>query len=121
MAQGKFNGVSDEVWAIISQSLPNNDTYVGKKGGMPPCDFRRVINSIFWVCITGSGWCQVPENETFAPKTTANRWMTRWGQDKTLENLARSMTQIADLNNMIDWKKAFVDGSFSPGTGRRWR
>lgn len=115
MGIGRFEGVSDIQWDLMQRYLPKNEGYAGPTGGMPPCDFRRVMNSILWVCITGAGWCQLPREPQFAPKTTAHRWLKRWSEDGTLERLAQAMIQTAELNQHITWQRAHVDGSFFPG------
>lgn len=119
MGQGRFEGVSDKEWGVIKDFLPSNEGYVGKKGGKPPQDFRKIFNTILWVNITGAAWCHVPKGAQFAPRSTAHRWLKRWAEDGTWEGLAGHVVAAAGLNRLIDWRKAFIDGSFFPGQGRR--
>ena len=122
MAQGRFKGLSDAQWEVIRGFLPYQEwNYVGPNGGRQPKSFRAVFNSIFWILITGAKWADLPQQEGFAPRTTAHRWFREWSHDGTLQKLADQMVAMADLAEMITWEKCYIDGSFSPreGWGRR--
>lgn len=115
---GRFEGMSDEVWAVFEGLLPPLPVKRGR--GMPPAPFRCVINSILYILITGSRWCDIPKDpEVFASKSSSHRWLMRWQADGTLHKIERGMIAMADLCGQIDWDRASVDGSFSPWQGRR--
>lgn len=42
----------------------------------------------------------------------------RWIKDATWERIKASLLGAAELAGKIDWTRASVDGSFSPGEGR---
>jgi transposase len=115
---GRFNGLSDGAWEILSELLPPEPEKRGK--GMPHADFRKVLNTIFYILITGCRWCDIPENrKIFASKSSSHRWLVIWQEEEVLDKIRRSIIELADLNGLIDWSKSAVDGSFSPWQGRR--
>ena len=87
---------------------------------MPHASFRCVLNSILYILITGSRWCDLPNDpKVFASKSSSHRWLMRWQEDGTLARLERGMVAMADLAGEIDWSRASIDGSFSLRQGRR--
>lgn len=116
---GKFEGLSDAAWEVLEKLLPARPEKRGK--GMPPAPFRKVLNTIFYVLITGSRWCDIPEGEAWGKRSSSHRWLKQWELDGTWQNLTKGVLALADLQRKIDWSKGAVDGSFSPGKGRRPR
>ena len=115
---GRFEGMSDDVWAVFEGLLPPPPVKRGR--GFPHAPFRLVLNSILYVLITGSRWCDIPKApDVFASKSSAHRWLVRWQEDGTLHKIERGMVAMADLCGQIDWKRASVDGSFCLWQGRR--
>ena len=115
---GRFEGMSDGAWDIFKNLLPPEPLRRGR--GMPHAPFRCVLNSILYILITGSRWCDLPNNpEVFASKSSSHRWLIRWQEDGTLAKIERAMVAMADLAGEIDWSRAVIDGSFSLGQGRR--
>ena len=115
---GRFEGVRDAAWAMLSGLLPPAPEKRGR--GMPAAPFRSVINSILYVLITGCRWCNLPLGRAeFASKSSSHRWLTRWQDDGTLDKLYRGIIALADLSGKIEWSRVSVDGSFSPRERRR--
>ena len=115
---GRFEGLSDAQWFVLEKLLPPRPQRRGK--GMPHAPFRCVLNSIFYILITGSRWCDLPEDrEVFAHRSSAHRWLMRWAEDGTFDRLCEGMISMADLNDQIDWSRSSVDGSFSLRQRRR--
>ena len=111
---GRFEGISDTQWEVLEGLLPPEPNKRGR--GMPHTPFRYVMNSILYILITGARWCDLPDNRAvFASKSSAHRWLIRWQKDGTFERMERSIIALADLAGKIDWSRASVDGSFSPG------
>ncbi|MGI0014834.1 MAG: transposase, partial [Nitrososphaera sp.] len=55
---GRFEGLSDLEWRLCEDVFP---PALQKRGrGMPPVSFRKVLNSLLYVLITGCRWCEVP-------------------------------------------------------------
>ena len=115
---GRFEGISDEQWEVLERLLPPEPIKRGK--GMPHAPFRCVMNSILYILITGSRWCDLPDKrEVFASKSSSHRWLIRWQENGTLERIERGIIAMADLSGQIDWSRSSVDGSFSLGQRRR--
>ena len=55
----------------------------------------------------------------FAACSSAHRWLKRWQEDGTLEQLQSRVLGIAQNQGMINWNYGAIDGSFSPW--KRWR
>ena len=64
--------------------------------------------------ITGCRWCDVPQGEQWASKSSAHRWLKRWYEDGTLLKLKGRILAVAEERGMIDCSLGAVDGSFSP-------
>lgn len=109
---GKFTGVTDQQWAVIEKFLPVDPPKRGK--GMPHATWRAVFNTIAYVTITGCRWCDVPVGPQWGKRTTSHRWLGRWQEDGTWDNLRAHLLGVAALAEEIDWSRASVDGSFSP-------
>lgn len=113
---GRFTGLSDLEWELFAKIF---ETPGKKRGrGMPPSPFRKVINTLLYILITGCRWCDIPKEESFAPKSSSHRWLKRWSEDGTLEKLQGRILGIAEERGMICWQYGAVDGSFSPWQGR---
>jgi len=114
---GKFEGLSDSAWLVLEKLLPSKPAKRGK--GMPSAPFRCVLNTIFYVLITGCRWCDIPEGQCWAKRSSSHRWLKRWEEDGTWENITKGILAFADLSGQIDWSRGAIDGSFSPRAGRR--
>lgn len=109
---GRFEGLSDEQWQMLEPLFPEQPKVRGR--GQPAKNRRLVLNSILWILITGSRWCDLPDGEQFAKRSTAHRWMLTWQQDGTLYKIKQGMLSLAEVAGQIDWSAASVDASFSP-------
>lgn len=107
---GRFEGLSEEQWSIIKEFTPKAPEKRGK--GYPHAPWRKVCNSIFWVLITGSRWCDIPKGEQWASKSTAHRWLGLWQDDGTLDRILASLREVAFLEGLIDWDRLAADGFF---------
>lgn len=112
---GKFAGLTDAQWNVIGGLLPPPRSGVGR----PNPDFRKVLNTVLYVHITGCRWCDVPTGEQWAKRSTAHEWLGRFQEEGVWDKLRNALLELADLASLIDWKKGSVDGSFSPWEGRR--
>jgi transposase len=117
MASGRFEGLTDAQWNVLQRFFEPEWNYVGPKGGGRPKSFRKTLNGILWILITGAKWDDIPRNDNFLSPSTSNMWFGRWSKDGTLAKIHDEMIVFADLHNKINWEKAFADGSFSPRTG----
>lgn len=81
---GRFRGLTDPQWEFIGPLIP--DPFIGYVG-RPHAPFRAVVNTIVWILITGARWADVPEEEGFASRSTAHRWLGIWSEDGTLDTI----------------------------------
>jgi hypothetical protein len=84
---------------------------------MPSNPFRA--NVLPYLLITSCRWCDVPQGEQWASKSSAHRWLKRWQQDGLLSVLEQRILNLAQEKGLIRWEYGAVDGSFSPWQG--WR
>ena len=113
---GKFKGLTDVQWEMLRPLLPGEPEKRGK--GMPHGDWRKVLNTIIWVLVTGCRWCDVPKGKLWGSRSGSHRWLGRWMSDGTWEQIKAHLLGAAELAGKIDWSRAAIDGSFSPGQGR---
>lgn len=111
---GRFEGLSNLEWKLFEDIFPTSDK---RSRGMPHVPFRYVLNSLLYILITGCRWCDLPEGEIWASKSSAHRWLKRWQKDGTFEHLQGRILAIADNQGLINWNYGAIDGSFSPGKG----
>ena len=114
---GRFEGLSDLEWKLFEDIFP--ETPKKRSRGMPSVPFRYVLNSLLYILITGCRWCDLPQGKHWASKSSAHRWLKRWQEDGTLEQLQSRVLGIAQNQGMINWNYGAIDGSFSPW--KRWR
>lgn len=114
---GRFEGLNDLEWKLFQDIFPRNTEKRSK--GMPHTPFRYVLNSLLYILITGCRWCDLPQGKHWASKSSAHRWLKRWQEDGTLEQLQSRVLGIAQNQGMINWNYGAIDGSFSPW--KRWR
>ena len=109
---GRFEGLSDLEWKLFEDALPK----AGEKRerGMPHAPFRYILNTLMYILITGCRWCDVPQGENWAAKSSAHRWLMRWQADGTLKILQARILGMASEKGLINWSYGAVDGSFSP-------
>jgi transposase len=87
--------------------------------GMPHTPFRNVVNTLFYVLITGCRWGDLPRGPPWASKSAAHRWRQRWPVEGTLVARPARILGIAEAHGMIRWQYGAVDGSLSPWPRRR--
>ncbi len=86
--------LTDERWEKIAALLPKSK--IGKEGGRPRADNRKVFAGILGVLRIGAPWGELPKEYGSAS--------TCW----------RTLLSELDNNEQLDWSEAFVDGSFAP-------
>jgi transposase len=114
---GRFEGLSDLEWQFFADIFASEPTARGR--GMPHTPFRKVVNTLLYVLITGCRWCDLPRGPPWASKSAAHRWLQRWQVDGTLAAMQARILGLAEEHGMIQWQYGAVDGSFSPWQRRR--
>src|ERR671935_588108 len=112
---GRFEGVSDLEWRLFEDVFPPAPPKRGR--GMPHAPFRKILNVLLYILITGCRWCDVPRGPQWASKSAAHRWLQRWQVDGTLAAMQARILGLAEEHGMIQWQYGAVDGSFSPSKG----
>ncbi len=112
---GRFHGLTDAQWQVLSKFLPPPP--VVRKRGKPRSDFRQILNTIFWVLVTGCRWADVPRGSEWGTRSSSHRWLGIWQEDGTWANLVQCVLGVAELAGMISWERASIDGSFAAGKG----
>ena len=101
--------LTDEQWLKIEPLLPKRQ---GKpKRGRPRVDDRMVIEGILWVLRTGARWRDLPERYP-SPSTCWLR-LKLWEEQGVWLNMWRAFLSQLDTKEILDWKDAFIDGSFA--------
>jgi len=114
---GTFDGLSDIQWKLFAHLFPLDLVKRGR--GMLPPPFRKVVNILLYVLITGCRWCDIPRGQQWASKSAAHQWLQRWQADGTLAMMQARLLGLVEERGMIQWHYGAVDGSFSPWQGRR--
>jgi len=111
---GKFSGLTDEEWEIPGPFFPDSSE---PKPGQPHASFRKVINTILWVLISGARWADIPDGKEFGRRSTSHRWLGIWKSDGTWKKAEAHILGIAENAGLIDWERGSADSSFSAGKG----
>ena len=117
MTKGRFEGLTDVQWEVLEPLLPQEPKK--RKKGYPHSPWRPVCNTIFWVLITGSRWCDVPKGKQWGSRPGAHRWLGRWHRDGTFDKMLKILLEMAELEGLMDWQRLAADGFFFLGEGRR--
>jgi transposase len=110
----RFNGLTDNQWRLIEGFFKEP---AKREKGKPHTPWRAVVNTILWVLITGSRWCDVPIGEQWASRSASHRWLGCWKENGRLEQLLVGLQEMAHVVKMIDWERLSIDGFFSAGKG----
>jgi transposase len=114
---GTFDGLSALGWQLFADLFPLEPAQRGR--GMPHTPFRKVVNSLLYVLITGCRWCDLPRGPRWAAKSAAHRGPQRWRADGTLAAMQARVLGLAEERGLIRWQYGAVDASFSPWGRRR--
>jgi transposase len=114
---GRFEGLSDLEWNLFADIFPPEPPARGR--GMPHTPFRKVVNTLLYVLMTGCRWCDLPHGAQWASKRAAHLWRQRWPVDSILAAMQARILGIAEAHSMIQWPYGAVDGSLSPWHRRR--
>ena len=109
---GRFEGVSDLEWRLFEDVFPPAPSKRGR--GMPHASFRKILNTLLYILITGCRWCDVPRGLQWGSKSATHRWLQRWQADGTLAAMQARILGVAEERGMIRWEYGAIDGAFSP-------
>ena len=100
--------ISNQHWAVLEPLLPQQKLGPGRK----QLDNRKVLNGILYVLKTGCAWADVPR--PYGSSTTCWRRLKTWSADGTWERIWRTLLSQLEADQKIDWRRAFLDGTFVP-------
>jgi len=99
--------LSDEQWDRIAPCLPKLTSR-----GRPWADNRACLEGILWVLRTGARWQDLPER--YPSASTCWRRLNRWMEEDVWLGVWRAFLSELDEQGRLDWREAFVDGTFVP-------
>ena len=114
---GRFEGVSDLEWRLFEDVFPPAPPT--RRRGMPHAPFRKILNTLLSILMTGGRWCDVPHGPHWGSKSATQRWWPRWQADGTVAAMQARILGIAEERGMMCWEYGAVDGAFSPWEGGR--
>jgi transposase len=104
-------------WKLFADVFPPEPIKRGR--GMPHPPFRKIVNTLFYVFMTGCRWCALPRGPQGASKSAAPRWLQRWQDEGTLAAMQARLLGLAEERGMIQWPYGAVDGACAPWHRRR--
>ena len=87
--------------------------------GTPRTSFRKIWNAILYILANGCRWEDIPNSPHYAHRATAHRWIKKFKSYGVLDRVLSALLLKGCQEGKIDLSKLLVDGSFSPGAGRR--
>jgi transposase len=105
--------LGDEQWELIAPLLAKH-----KRSGRPRAEDRRTLNGILWVLRSGARWKDLPP--TSGSRSTCHRRLQEWQDQGVWQRIRLQLLSTLDSQAKLDWRQAFLDGSFGPAkTGAR--
>jgi len=80
--------------------------------GRPRANDRQTLNGILYVLRTGCRGEDLPRR--YGHPSTCWRRLKRWQEEGVWERLWQRLLQTLDKRGRLEWKRAFLDGSFAP-------
>lgn len=102
--------LTDEQWEKVKPLLP--EPKVGRKGGRPWADNRKVFEGILWILHTGAPWSELPK--AYPSASTCWRRLRDWEEEDIWVQAWRAFLAELDERGQLDWSESFADGSFAP-------
>ena len=96
---GRFEGLSELEWRLCVDIMPPEPTTRGR--GMPHTPFRKVVNTLLYLLITGYRWCDTPRGPLWASKSATHRWLQRWQADGILAAMHAQVLGLADVADVV--------------------
>ena len=110
-----FTCLSDSQWETIKRLTDWNPP---PQTGVPRTDFRKILNSIFFILTRGCRWADIPQNpDLYCSKSTAHRWLIILKEAHVFDRVLSGLLQVGISDNKIDLSQVAIDGFFSP---RAW-
>lgn len=114
---GRLAGVSDVEWRLCEDVLPPAPPQ--RRRGMPHAPFRKILNTLLYILITGCRWCDVPHGPPWGSKSATHRWVQRGQADGPVAAMPARRLGSAAERGMMCGEYGAVDGAVSPWEGGR--
>jgi len=101
---GRFEGLSDLELRLFEDIFPPTPLKRGR--GMPHAPFRKVLNTLLYILITGCRWCDIPRGPQWASKSATHRWLQRWQADGTLAAMQARILGVSHLLHI--WRSSLA-------------
>src|SRR4051812_1290940 len=112
---GRFEGLSDLEWRLFADVFPPAPPKRGR--GMPHAPLRKILNTLWYVLMTGCRWCDVPRGPGGGWKGGTLRWLRWWRGDGPLVVLRARILGFAEERGMFGGGLGAGVGAFPPGEG----
>ena len=86
--------------------------------GRPRADDRSTLDGILWVLRSGARWKDLPPK--YGSRSTCHRRLQEWQNQGVWEQMRLKFLTALDCHATLDWKEAFLDGSFVPSKKGEW-
>jgi transposase len=96
---GTLDGLSDLEWKLFADVLPPEPTKRGR--GMPHVPYRKVVNTLLYVLITGCHGCDLPRGDASPPARAGRRTrddsVALWGGGWVMFPLAQAAVRASRM------------------------
>ena len=112
----KFEELTEDQWNTIQELMSWTPPL---QRGKKRTHLKKVWNAIFYILTRGCRWIDLPQDERYANRATAHRWLIKWQKIGIFDRVVTGLLRKAACEGLIDWNRLIADGSFSPNGGRR--
>lgn len=99
--------LTDTQWTLIAPLLPPP-----KERGRHRAEDQCTLNGILWVLRSGARWQDLPKE--YGSDSTCHRRLQEWQAQGVWEGVWSAFLSAIDQQEKLDWRQAFLDGSFVP-------
>ena len=100
-----YQELTDSQWLALEPLFP---TPLKRGRGKPHTAWRKVLNSILFILVTGSKWDVLPKGEGYASKSASNRWYKVWKKDGFLDQILAKLQALAVVGEGIQFPSTRV-------------
>ena len=84
--------MTDAQWNVIQKHLPKP-----AQTGRPRANYRKTLDAILYVCVTGIRWIDLPER--YGSKSTAHRRLQDWQKTGVWKGMLVAAVKVAHNNS----------------------
>lgn len=94
----QYTPLTDLQWQLLEPLFPK---VIKRSRGKPHTPWRSVVNSIFYILLTGLKWSSLPRTPDFATKSASHRWFMTWDKTGFLEQLLTIYKGMSEMASNI--------------------